>query len=977
MRRRLLASFAAAFAASLLVAGAPLHAQSNGSRVSADTSKAERTARFMLPSGASVVALRLGPVDAAIVHAVKQANARAFLKRVQVGIGRAIEETPEASSASLAWSSVPGGGVAARWEVTSAGAVALRVALDVRALPAGAQVRFAGLGAPDTVYGPLSAAELHAGHDAWSPVLEGDAALVEVYVPDAAQVDAVRLRISQVAHLFVSPADPHAESLAKALSGACEVDLACRSGSDLALAQAGRAVARMVFSHTPSSGDQFQCTGTLLNPLTDAAIPYFYSANHCISTQASADTLTTFWFYDAASCGSTTVNPQSVQVGGGATLLFANEASDGLLLRLKASPPAGATYAGWNANTVATGTALTAIHHPAGDVKKVSLGTMSGYGPASGLGPTGSFIISRWNSTATGVTEHGSSGSGIFTLESSEYRLRGGLLGGPSSCTAPSPDLLDYYSRLDQVYPYIAVFLAPAATSCTYSLSPGTSSVPSSGGLGTVTVSTQPGCAWAATSTVDWLSTSAAGSGSGTLAYSIVANGDTATRSGTILVANQTFTVSQAAETIAGTNVLSNPGFESGAAGWSQSSTSTAAVIYTDARAAHAGSGYAWLGGYASGTDTITQDAAISAGASQAQLRFWYRIDTAEGGSTPFDILTVSLEDPATGTRLATLATYSNADDTQGEYVRAGPFDLGAFKGRTVRLRFSATNDSSAVTSFYLDDVSLAVQASTPSSAANYTALWWNPAESGWGINVNHQGDILFATLFSYDASGAPMWWFMSDGRKQADGSYLGALYSVHDAPAFDAQPFTPITSANLTQVGTMRFTFSGTGTGTLVYTVNGATVTKSIRKQPLLATPASCTGTTASRDGLANYQDLWWNASESGWGINLTQEGSVMFATLFDYDASGNPMWWFMSRGDRQADGSYTGDLYSVHGAPAFNAQPFTPITASNLTKVGTMQLRFSNGTTGTLTYSIDGRTVVKSIARQVFSSPVPACSG
>ncbi len=51
-----------------------------------------------------------------------------------------------------------------------------------------------------------------------------------------------------------------------------------------------------------------------------------------------------------------------------------------------------------------------------------------------------------------------------------------------------------------------------------------------------------------------------------------------------------------------------------------------------------------------------------------------------------------------------------------------------------------------------------------PPASANYTALWWNPAESGWGVNFNHQGNTLFGTLFTYDASGAPLWLVMSNG---------------------------------------------------------------------------------------------------------------------------------------------------------------------------------------------------------------------
>ncbi len=60
--------------------------------------------------------------------------------------------------------------------------------------------------------------------------------------------------------------------------------------------------------------------------------------------------------------------------------------------------------------------------------------------------------------------------------------------------------------------------------------------------------------------------------------------------------------------------------------------------------------------------------------------------------------------------------------------------------------------------------VTATFSASTP-GASNYTALWWNAAESGWGINLNHQGNIVFGTLFTYDAIGAPLWLVMSDGR--------------------------------------------------------------------------------------------------------------------------------------------------------------------------------------------------------------------
>jgi hypothetical protein len=256
---------------------------------------------------------------------------------------------------------------------------------------------------------------------------------------------------------------------------------------------------------------------------------------------------------------------------------------------------------------------------------------------------------------------------------------------------------------------------------------------------------------------------------------------------------------------------------------------------------------------------------------------------------------------------------------------------------------------------------------------SNYTALWWNFDESGWGINFTHQGDIVFGTIFTYDLSRNPMWLVMSNGAKQSPGLFTGALYRT-TGPPFDANPFTPIGPSNIVQVGTMTVEFSG-DSASLAYTVNGIAVNKTIRKQVFGARPAICRATDASRAALANYQDLWWNPAESGWGINITHQDDILFATLFTYAASGQGLWLVMSDGRRQVDGSYLGDLYTTTG-PAFNATPFPPIGPSNLTNVGTLRLQFASGTDATLTYTFNGTTVVKAITRQVFASPAPACS-
>ena len=260
-----------------------------------------------------------------------------------------------------------------------------------------------------------------------------------------------------------------------------------------------------------------------------------------------------------------------------------------------------------------------------------------------------------------------------------------------------------------------------------------------------------------------------------------------------------------------------------------------------------------------------------------------------------------------------------------------------------------------------------------PQPQANYTALWWNPQESGWGINFNHQGAILFGTLFTYDATGAPLWLVMPAGNLQSGTTYSGDLYRT-TGPPFNANPFMPIGAGNLSIVGTMTVTFSATGTAALSYSFNGVAVSKSIQRQVFGSRAANCATIAGDRATATNYQDLWWNAAESGWGLNVTHQDDTLFATLFTYDATGRDLWLVMAAGTRQADGSYLGDLYRTNG-PAFNANPFTPLGPGNLAVVGTMRLRFANGSSGTLAYTVNGVSVTKAITRQVFASPVPIC--
>ena len=272
--------------------------------------------------------------------------------------------------------------------------------------------------------------------------------------------------------------------------------------------------------------------------------------------------------------------------------------------------------------------------------------------------------------------------------------------------------------------------------------------------------------------------------------------------------------------------------------------------------------------------------------------------------------------------------------------------------------------------------VSVPVSPVVPEPVANYEGLWWNApggSESGWGINFAHQGDIIFATWFTYDLAGKP-WWLAIEAHRTAPGVYAGDLFTT-TGPAFNAQPFLP---ANVTEttVGTATFTFSGSNSATFAYTVNGVAQTKSITRQ-LFATPVPiCTWDAQPNLALAaNYQDLWWKApggTESGWGINFTHQGDIVFATWFTYDLAGKP-WWLALEAHRSGPMTYAGDLFTTTG-PAFNAEPFLPANVKETT-MGTATLTFADGNAAAFAYKLNGVEQTKPITRQVFAGAGTSC--
>lgn len=145
---------------------------------------------------------------------------------------------------------------------------------------------------------------------------------------------------------------------------------------------------------------------------------------------------------------------------------------------------------------------------------------------------------------------------------------------------------------------------------------------------------------------------------------------------------------------------LQNGGFENGTTPWTQSSTGGYQLVTTSRP--RSGSYSAWLGGYNSGTDKISQTVTIP---SNGTLTYWWYQTSQEGTSTAYDYFRVRLYNPSTGALVATLRTYSNRNARNAWYQDS--ISLSSYAGQSLRIEFSVTTDSSYTTSFWIDDVVL------------------------------------------------------------------------------------------------------------------------------------------------------------------------------------------------------------------------------------------------------------------------------
>jgi hypothetical protein len=261
---------------------------------------------------------------------------------------------------------------------------------------------------------------------------------------------------------------------------------------------------------------------------------------------------------------------------------------------------------------------------------------------------------------------------------------------------------------------------------------------------------------------------------------------------------------------------------------------------------------------------------------------------------------------------------------------------------------------------FIVSPAAVSANFSIDQSGTVMTGLWWNQGEPGWGTAITHQYGMFFVTLYTYDSNHNPVWYVASNCPVAANGC-AGTLYSVKGGTSLTV----PWNGSNVavTPAGTLNLTFTDANTGTMSYTINGVNGSTAIARN-VFASGSTPTAT--------DYSGLWWNASESGWGVALTRQSNMAFATLYTYDSNGNPKWYTASSCPI-IDTGCKGSLYAVTGGSPLTATWSGPVLA---TEVGNLNLVFTDANAGTMTFTLNGKSSSKAITRSLFANPPAAAT-
>lgn len=330
------------------------------------------------------------------------------------------------------WFTAPNGDKVWLLEIESTNAKTINLTFKNTAIPAGNELYIYNSD-KSFILGKFESKHLYEG-ELGSELVPGSTVFVEYYVPASNSDNIGNVEVSRVTHGYRTASEYEEKAFGN--SGACNMNVNCPDGADW-VNQRNSAVMLV------SNGNGF-CSGALINNTANDGTPYVLTANHCYSNPTS-------WVFrfqwQSVNCNNPSSSP-SFESLSGATLRARRTPSDMCLVEITGGLSNGTVpqshtpfFSGWNnANTPPTST--VSIHHPSGDIKKISFDDdPSSAVQAMGSSEANSSWEVQWDRNTT--TEGGSSGSPLFDQDK---RIIGQLWGGGASCGNLSAP--DWYGRV-------------------------------------------------------------------------------------------------------------------------------------------------------------------------------------------------------------------------------------------------------------------------------------------------------------------------------------------------------------------------------------------------------------------------------------------------------------------------------------------------------------------------------------------------
>ena len=170
--------------------------------------------------------------------------------------------------------------------------------------------------------------------------------------------------------------------------------------------------------------------------------------------------------------------------------------------------------------------------------------------------------------------------------------------------------------------------------------------------------------------------------------------------------------------------------------------------------------------------------------------------------------------------------------------VRLGMLPAGDYRVEVLKYpRLYPNNVAETLTFQVRDPAEIMIFPPPVRPLTDYSGLWYDPRESGWGLSLHQSpGHTVFGLLFVYDANRQPEWYSFQGGRWTSSTMWTASVFRT-TGPAMTAAAFDTA-QVSYVPAGTVSIDFTqapGTeGRARLTYTINGTTATKTIQRMPL-----------------------------------------------------------------------------------------------------------------------------------------------